>query len=509
MLIYEDETIQSRIIITSRHTFWESIKDNIDIKNLEVFKLKGFDNDKRKRYFQGRLQNQVERDLAFRISKQISGGIYDDLRKEDLNEDRPSGVPFILDLIARYVHDNPVAEVNPYEADPFAHLLEGICLRENRRQEYNIEPSEQFELFEELFRAYPQNFTIDDLQFYLEAICGINDLQVVRKFTQHAFLTTAGSSCFQPQYEVLRVYFLARYLANSLESILRGAAREKVAKMLAEHKTGKTQVMDWLVIQLKAFPEDRLLAALHHAFEIVNEMDDENIKNSSLMTLFHLINNLIKTDGKEERTKSLAKYLNSEKRNGIGCYSNVSFTGIVKGFLFENIEFHNCFIVDAEFRNCRFNQNTKFIRCRFEGTLKFQNCSGANEIEEINSSFSDEAEYSYNTIKQTGIREEIKKKFAEDVLLRALRKFRGEIGFNSIMYANRLGGLKHGNPYNEKIWDILLSQKIVERHTISNVNEGGLNVFEEKDIRSEIMFFLDNGVMGTRLRKIVEELIIK
>ena len=56
----------------------------------------------------------------------MSGGT-EEIIQEGLNEDKPSGVPFILDLIARYVHDNPDPEANPYKSDPFASLLEDIC----------------------------------------------------------------------------------------------------------------------------------------------------------------------------------------------------------------------------------------------------------------------------------------------------------------------------------------------------------------------------------------------
>lgn len=509
LVFEEDETIQSKIIITSRSTFWESIKEDLDIDGIEVFKLKGFDNEQRKRYFYQRLSKPSERDLALRISKQISGKIYDDLPIENLNEKRPSGVPFILDLIARYVHDNPEAEVNVYDTDPFANLLEGICKRENRRQGFNIDPKNQFNLFEELFRENPQYFTLKDLSLYLEVLCEIKDQKIIKKFTQHAFISYIDKDLYKPQYEVLPIYFLARFLANRLKNVidLNENERSKILELLAQQKSGQTQVMDWLVAQLKDFDEQKRIIALNHAINMVNEQNDIEKKTSSLMAIFHLINNLISKKDKLERTTLLRKYLNIKKDTNGYSFEKIVFTGLIKGFIFEDISFRNCTIINAEFKNCTFNNNTKFINCRFQGTLKFTNCSQANEIDSIDSTFSHEAEFTFDSIRKKGIRQEIKEKFAEDALYRALKKFKAGIGFTSIKYSNRLRGFKQGNPYNDKIWEALLSNKIVEKHNISNVDGGGLNIIDDHDIRNEILFFLDNGVIGVKLKKVINDII--
>jgi hypothetical protein len=92
-------------------------------------------------------------------------------------------------------------------------------------------------------------------------------------------------------------------------------------------------------------------------------------------------------------------------------------------------------------------------------------------------------------------------------MARALKKFRADYGFKSLRYDHRRGGFRVGNPYNDAVWDVLLSAKILERHQISSVEEGGLNIREDKDIRREVASFLDNGTLGKRLRGVANELI--
>ncbi len=61
----EDEAATARVILTSRTTYWRSISDAIGADgDIEVFRLSGFDNDQRKAYFQSRLNDPEQRDLA-------------------------------------------------------------------------------------------------------------------------------------------------------------------------------------------------------------------------------------------------------------------------------------------------------------------------------------------------------------------------------------------------------------------------------------------------------------
>ena len=42
---------------------------------------------------------------------------------------------------------------------------------------------------------------------------------------------------------------------------------------------------------------------------------------------------------------------------------------------------------------------------------------------------------------------------------------------------------------------------LIEKHTISNVDEGGLNVADNKELRKEVSALLDNGILGLKMEK--------
>jgi len=426
---------------------------------------------------------------------------------EDLNEDRPSGVPFILDLIARYVHDNPDADTNPYQADPFASLLEDICRRENKRQSLGIDPQTQLTFFEELFREYPESVSLEDLRLFLDVICSVTNPSVVTRFTNHVFLVPLLKDFFGPRYEVLRVYFLARFLALGLADVQSKSNRSKIARLLAANSTGKTQVLDWLLRQLKQLDDTKLYAATHHAIDIIQDKENREIQRSSSMALFHLVTKLVTIADKLERTKILAYLLNAKIQDGTIQFRQSTFTSQVRSFDFSRTEFIQCVFIDVDFKNCRFSPECKFLSDTFEGTLSFTNCDCANEITVSEPVCSKEAEYELDNVRNTGTREEIRRAFGEDVLGRALKKFRNDYGFMSIQFRHKKSGFKQGNPYNEKVWDVLSNKDIIEHHHISNVDEGGLNICDDKELRREIASFLDNGVLGRRLRDVVDELI--
>jgi hypothetical protein len=503
MLSPEDEDAQAKVLLTTRETYWNSISAEMDVTKLNLFRLRGFDNNQRKHYFQVRLSKPGERDVAFRLSRQIGGAIYEDVSSEDKNEERPSGVPFVLDLVARFVHNNPDADVNPYKADPLEGFLIDICRRENARQSLNIEAERQLALFEELFRAYPSGATLDDLRDYLGVVCNVVDPKVIHRFTSHVLLAPLGKDRFSPRYEVLSVYFVARFLAKNLSALDAKTERRKIAQILAENSTGNTQVLDWLVRQLKRLEGAKLKAAMNHAVEIIAEELDKETQRASSMALFHLAAALVSGNDKAERTTRLFDLLKISGKVVKGQW----FSGLVRGFDFSGCRFQGGGFLDVEFRNCKFAPATRFTACTFDGTLSFEACEAANEIDvDDDCSKSKEAEFALASVRDQGVRFEILREFAEDALTRALKKFKVGYGFRSIRYKHRSAGFSSSNPLSKKIWGVLSDERIIERHEISNVDEGGLNIVDDKDLRREIIAYLDNAVLSARLKKVIEEL---
>ena len=132
-----------------------------------------------------------------------------------------------------------------------------MCRRENIRQKLNIAPEKQFLFFEELFRDFQDDISLETITTYLGIICEIYDPGKIRAFSNHVFLIRSKKNTFSPRYEVLRVYFIARFIAKGLVD----KSRDGLIKKLAENSSGTSQVMDWLEKQLKKIDGNRVFAA--------------------------------------------------------------------------------------------------------------------------------------------------------------------------------------------------------------------------------------------------------
>ncbi len=509
LLSPEDGPVQAKVVLTARKTFWDAVTDDIepkDIEDIEVFNLRGFDQAQRKSYFQKRLSDPIERDSANRISSQIGGGIYEGVEEDEFNYDRLSGAPFVLDLIAQYVHDNGDIDVNPYQTDPLGRLLEDVCRRENRRQSLGIEPSVQLTVFEELFREHQETITLDDLRDYLNVISNVTDSKVAERFSSHPFLIRAGDDTFVPRYDVLRVYFVARFLANSLVNVNSKTPRRQIMSILAKNSTGKTQVIEYLVSQLRKIEPTHLVAAIHHALDIINEKDDPERK-PALAALFHVVTSLIRNTDKEERTRSLGELYRANPSDGHLVFNGLAFSSLFRSFDLGRTTFIKCDFTDVEFKNCIFSEQSLFDSCKFDGSLSFINCSNPAAIQTESCSFSREAEYAFDKMRGSASRPELRRSFAEEALLRALRKFRRDNHFISIQDQHRKTGFKPANPYNDSVWEELRAAGFIQEHFITGVTGGGWKVAEDKDIRREVSSFLDNGVLGKNLTYVLKRMI--
>lgn len=511
MLEPEDDVIQARILLTTRETFWQTFSDRIHREHVCVFNLQGFSNQQEHEYFRKRLNKPPERDVALRLAKQVSGKLYEAVKGEDANSERLSGVPFILDMIARYVEDNPTPEnINPYAADPLAPLLEAICRRENVRQKLGVTHELQLTFFEELFRDSNEVITVSAFKEYLHVICDVHEPDRVKGFSNHFLLRRLSADTFEPRYEILKVYFVARFLAKSLADVEGPprSQRRRVAEMLAKNATGSTEIIDWLLSQLRALDPLRLRVAIRHAKQIISEPEQKRDFKLAGSALFLLTQRLIVASDRSERSYALADFLAEDGSISNRLFHQVVFAGHVRAFDFAKASFVGCTFVNVVFKNCHFDETSVFDGCDFLGILEFESCSGAEQLKVTqNCSLSGHAELAFDQLLARPTRDSTRRTFAEEAMLAALRKFRGQFGFTSIQYRRRLAGIPATNPYHSTVWDFLFRHKIIERHHISNVADGGMNVRDDSLVRKDVRAYIDNGVIGPILRHVIDDII--
>lgn len=90
-----------RILLTSRESYWQSIKESISGNKHCAFRLLGFSNSQRKEYFKNRLKDHAMRDTAGRVASEVAGALYPSVPKAEANTERLSGTPFVLGRVCK------------------------------------------------------------------------------------------------------------------------------------------------------------------------------------------------------------------------------------------------------------------------------------------------------------------------------------------------------------------------------------------------------------------------
>ncbi len=491
----------ARIFITTRETFWETYGIGNAEGKIKRIDLQGFSNDQRKRFFTKRLKSPEERDIANRVAREIGERVYEgDVIRKEMQADRASGVPLLLELVALYVDGNPSATFAPSSRDSLGPLLESMCERENVRQQLNISAAQQMQIFEELFRDSPDDILRSDLAFYVQYTVPDVTKDVLLRFESHAFFSPGKD--VRARFESLRVYFIARWLANRLEEAVEKPAYESsIAELLEKSASGDTDVFDFLVDRFFSMERKTARAAITHAIQMARPRPRSD---RAVSALFHLAQRLAHRaeNSKTGRTALLFDYLGMPSP-----VKQLSVFGQISSLDLNGINFVSCFFKDVEFHNCTFNDLTLFSDCRFEGGLAFANCKLPGSVSLLNCTLSEDAEQEWDRQAGRASRSVITEKSAKSALREILRRFIGPFGFSTIKDANKNSGIIKRNPCGETAWGELIRAKILERHHISGVPEGGLHVSEDLEIRHEVRSFLDNAALGPRLQRVLEAIL--
>jgi hypothetical protein len=483
----------ARILITTRETFWETYGAGNTSEKIHRVNLQGFSNDQRKRFFGKRLKLPEERDIANRLAREIGERLYEgSISRHSLQADRASGVPVLLELVSLYVNGNRSATFVPATKDPLGPLLEAVCERENVRQRLQINARKQMSIFEEVFRDFPDDITRSDLAFYVEYAVPQVTKDVLRRFESHAFLSPGND--LKPRFESLKVYFVARWLANRLEEAVSEPASETlIAELLSKNATGNTDVFDFLLDRFEAMGLAKARAAISHALEMIQA---RRHWEGAASALFHLAQRLA---FKQENSK-IGRLSTTLELLGIRSpIRRLAVIGQISGLDLSNLTFVDCTFRDIEFHNCAFSQETQFQASHFHGQLLFQNSKNAGSVKLINCVFSEDAEREWDLQAGRASKRIITESIVREALRDIFRKFLGPFGFSTIKEADRNSGPILKNPCRDITWDELFKEKIIDRHHISGVSGGGVNITHSTEIKYEVHNCLDNAALGPHL----------
>jgi hypothetical protein len=491
----------ARVLITTRETFWEKVSASNLSDKVKRVNLQGFSNDQRKRFFSKRLKTPEERDLANRLAREVGERVYEGaLARKSMQADRASGVPLFLELVALNVDGNSQATFAPQSKDPLGPLLESMCERENVRQQLKISAEKQMRIFEDLFRDMPDDISRSDLAVYVELAVPEVTMDALARFESHAFFSPGQD--VRARFESLKVYFVARWLANRLEDAISESTSDKsLAELLERNSTGDTDVFDFLVERFVAMERPRARAAISHAVEMVQARTHWE---GAASALFHLA----------QRIASEVENTKMDRRNflldSLGLKSPVrrlAVYGQITGLDLTELTFSGCVFKDVEYHNCNFDETTRFEDCRFDGDLKFENCQNSGRVCLNRCKFSEQAEREWQVRAGRASKKLINQDVVREAIREILRKFIGPFGFSTIKDADKNTGPILRSPCRDLAWEELFREKILERHHISGVSDGGINIVDMPTIRHEVRNFLDNAALGPHLRLVLDEIL--
>lgn len=499
----------ARVLITVREAFWEKHAEGLraeELGRLRRLNLQGFSNDQRKKFFLKRLNDPAERDIANRLSREIGSRLYEGVAEQaEQQRDRASGVPLMLELIALYVDGNPSATFAPPSHDPLGPLLTAVCERENVRQKLDITPEKQMLIFEELFRDHPAEIALENLKFYLELSVPEITSDTMERFESHAFFSSGPGKSVIPRFETLRVYFVARWLANRLEAASETPIDETATRILERQALGSSDIFDYLVEIFVTGSKEKSFVAIAHAYQMVRSRTGWE---GACSALFHLSQRLAHHFEKTKQGRvSIVRNLMGTSADKPEVFFKIAVQGQISGLDLMGKTFESCEFKNLEFHNCNFDEHTKFIKVRFNGGLNFTNCIGVNSVSLIDCSCSEPALDAWSERQDGGKRRTIDEETAKDAIRGILRKFVTQFGFSTLKESDRHTGPIVKNPCREKTWEAFLGEGILERHHISGVTGGGLKVVKDKDIRHEVRNFLDNAAMGPRLKRVLSQIV--
>jgi hypothetical protein len=229
----------------------------------------------------------------------------------------------------------------------------------------DIGAPKQMAIFEGLFRDYSDDIPRSDLAMYVEDTVPNVTKDALARFESHAFFSPGRD--VRARFESLKIYFVARWLANRLEAAVSGSPPEgRIVELLEKNASGNTDVFDFLLDRFATMQEPKIRAAISHALGMVRARSDWEAPSSAL---FHLAQRLsFRTE--DSRAGRVAVILNL-----LGISNpiiKIAIHGQISGLDLSKITFTECVFNGLEFHNCNFGEETQFQKSRFEGDLKFE-----------------------------------------------------------------------------------------------------------------------------------------
>lgn len=507
------EEAGTRIVITSRTSFWQTIfPDDSAAKFFEKlpgktyrYEILPFDPQQAQNYFKMRLREEAPIATAMRV--------YQSLRKQ--NEDF-AGRGFVLNLLADLVERGDHTTLTACETQRAASwLFDQLCLREQLRHGWPLNSQQQIEALTEFaVETYSgQSPNSELLRLCVEqAGEGIasSDLDVIMdKLTVHPIihLKTATSDTWEFRHEAIAVSLLtARLVSVDVISFIRVAESLRMTEDLCAD-VARTCI-ELISMPPSANWESFIIERAKRVFEVVpDNVDAECFRGNTARLLTAIIMagvEKVAPRGSDRKERALTLL----RLSGHNALKGLVLSSVTPAFDFSGLRFEKCLFDGNTWVNCDFSEGTVFDRCVFAGGFQPEYCRGFGSAVFLDCRRDVDAE-SWISAEQI---KEGKRSYTSEDLKKDIHDFlyrftvRGGTGFRPLSIDHLTRGRVGRSKFGEQIVAIL-NRHILDIHHIPGSGTKGIHVRESA--ADSVRFYMHNNVLTGPLRMAYDELIAK
>jgi hypothetical protein len=366
----------TRIVITSRTSFWENTiseekrNELEEREEIEVFKIRPFDEAKAREYFKRNNRSDDSQEKAINIYRDIRG-----------DNEEFVGKGFVISLISDAAEgadsskSKGLTGARNNRFDALMWLMETLCRREERRQELALDEQDQLSLLQAIAYERAKNHAVDDDTFDLlvfEEKSTISEKEVDRtrsKFVSHPILRRIkGQDSEYWEFEQVQVE-----LALLSKQILEMEGR-KLARRAHNLEVDPKNVPDLssFLVEFARSKSSGTRDAVSHLSQLISNVSNSRVYGLQAQLALSSVDEF-EPQGtlRSDRTEMLLRL------TGKNDIRDISFSGsTIRSFDFTEVIFRGCEFHEITFANCKFNEETTFRGCRFGGGVPPKNCNG-------------------------------------------------------------------------------------------------------------------------------------
>ena len=483
----------TRIMLTTRPSFWNREITESTAKKHRLLYLKPFNSKNISEYFNQYFSHKENSDDFTHKAKQF----YSELKKsqgKNVNEDSFFNLPASAMMIAHQIEKGGDADFSMTDKneqhDPSRQLFLQILRRENIRQQTDTKVETMHQVFENI--AITSNeFELDDIASDPKCEIQPND---IGKIANHAFLQEINNRSGK---FIFKTDFLLHYLqASHIHRVITGQQDQFFQDEYQRNKDLRT------LVEIEAEGRGHLIERVAHMLDMPDMDKVASLHNACIgkkfkhvkSFLFHIIAKTVISRRRDENRRERGDIILSLLGDGkTKCVANLCVRGALIDIYLSGWEIRDSIFINFSLSTRKTRDNLQFTNCEFFGNLALPNTS------RIENCSSDGAAKLF--LNQIGAAEITEENIREDLEL-ALGRFwfPGRLRARTISEDDWKTGKTTIIEQSYRLLEILQQADVIEKHK----HYPRLQI--KTDAIHDVKEFIENGIIQRRVQIVLKRM---